>query len=310
MSGTKPMLLYIASNGRSGSTLLEMLLNVSPQLWTLGEFHVLPWEIRENNKPCGCGSSVERCELWGPVIAEHRDVLLRGSIDRFRRTYNVDRTLRIAELPSLLTGRLRSNPHKMAEVHRYAEENRRVLEAVRSRATQLGRSSLAWLVDASKSPYRLLWLAASGQFELRVIHLVKDPRAFAYSVSKHSTGISQAYRVARAAARWQVENRLFGVLAQQYLIADQVFQLRYEQLAAHTDETLGELADWLNIRPWSGARDVFREKNHGISGNPSRFESRGIQLDEQWKQKLPTSLQRLAFRCGRRLASQYGYTAT
>jgi hypothetical protein len=287
-----------------------MLLNVSPNLWTLGEFHVLPWEVRENVKPCGCGIRVTECELWGPVIAKQRDVLLYGTIDKFRRAYNVDRTLRLAEVPSLLTGRLQSNKSKMKEVRRYADDNRSVLDAVQSRAVQLGRTSLTWLVDSSKSPYRLLWLAASGQFELKVIHLVKDPRAFVYSVAKHSTGISQAYWVARAAARWQVENRLFEILAHRYLHADQVFQLRYEQLAGHTDESLQELANWLKISAWRGASKLFREKNHGISGNPSRFESRGIQLDEQWKHRLPVVLQRLAFRCSWRLASRYGYEAT
>ena len=33
-----------------------------------------------------------------------------------------------------------------------------------------------WLVDASKSVYRLLWLRETGLFDVRVIHLVKDPR--------------------------------------------------------------------------------------------------------------------------------------
>ena len=35
-----------------------------------------------------------------------------------------------------------------------------------------------WLVDASKSVYRLLWLRETGLFDVRVIHLVKDPRTF------------------------------------------------------------------------------------------------------------------------------------
>lgn len=310
MNTDKLKLLYIASNGRSGSTLLEMLLNVSPHMWTLGEFHVLPWEIRENVKPCGCGTNVAECKLWGPVIAEHRELLLHGSIDRFRRAYNVDRALRFKELPTLLTGGLKSKLSRMEQVWRYGDDNRIVLGAVQQRAEQLGANQLTWLVDASKSPYRLLWLAASDQFDLKVVHLVKDPRAFAYSVAKHSSGVSQAYQVARAVARWQVENRIFDVLHRKYLLPEQVFRLRYEQLADRPNETLQELAEWLDVPEWSGADELFRGENHGISGNSSRFDSRGIQLDEKWKRDLPLSLQKLAFCCGWQLVSRYGYRLT
>jgi hypothetical protein len=309
MSCEKPKLLYIASNGRSGSTLLEMLLNVSPHLWTLGEFHVLPWELRRNH-PCGCGASVINCELWGPIIKEHETILVHGSITRFRRAHNADRALRLAELPSLLTGRFHSSGAKSQEMHRYAEDNRIILDAVRRRATQLGKPSVTWLVDSSKSPYRLRWLAASHQFELKVVHLVKDPRAFAYSMSKSSTGATKAYRVVLAAARWQVENRLFDALQRGCLRAEQFFRLRYEQLATHTEKTLHELADWLEVPTWSGASELFRGTNHGIAGNPARFDSRGIELDEKWRRELPLTLQRLAFGCGWQLASRYGYQAT
>jgi hypothetical protein len=309
MNEEKLKLLYIASNGRSGSTLLEMLLNVSPHLWTLGEFHVLPWELRRNH-PCGCGDSVVHCDLWGPIIKEHQRTLVAGSITRFRRLHNADRALRLTELPAFLRGHTSSNAAPSQEVRRYAEDNWIILDAVRRRASELWKPSLTWLVDSSKSPYRLRWLAASEHFELKVIHLVKDPRAFAYSMAKGLSGASKAYRVARAAARWQVENRLFDAVKRRYLAADQYFCIRYEQLATHTEKTLHELAAWLNVPAWSGASELFRGTNHGIAGNPARFDSRGIELDEKWRRELPVKLQRLAFRCGWQLAARYGYQAT
>jgi hypothetical protein len=307
MSNSKLKILYIASNGRSGSTVLEMLLNVSPHMWTLGEFHVLPWEIRQNVKPCGCGVSIEECNFWGPIIAEHRDTLLHGCIDRFRKSYKTDRALRWRELPRLFRGDLCTKKQKMEEVLRYGEDNRIVLSAVKRQAVQEGRSDVAWLVDASKSPYRLLWLAASGRFDIRVIHLVKDPRAFAYSVAKEAGGFGLTYRVARAVVRWQAENRLFELLYRNYLSTDHVFRLRYEQLAGSPDATLRELASWLAVPVWSGAKESFRDKNHGISGNPSRFKSDGIKLDEKWRSELSGLLQLLAYKLGIGLTARYGY---
>jgi hypothetical protein len=309
MSHDKLKLLYIASNGRSGSTVLEMLLNVSPHLFTIGEFHVLPWEVRRNQS-CGCGAEITGCELWGPIIREHKSTLLDGTIDRFRKAHNADRMLRPAELPALVSGRLRDGSKRFNEVRRYADDNETFLNAVSARAKHLEKPNLVWLVDASKSPYRLLWLAASQQFELKVIHLVKDPRAFAYSLSKHSSGMSRIYSVTRAAARWQLENRLFEMLSKRYLSRGQFMRVQYEQLAGQTEETLSELAGWLGILPWSGATNEFRSKNHGVAGNPARFESRGIELDEKWRRELPAKLQRLAFRCGWQLTSRYGYRAS
>src|SRR5438270_2363933 len=80
----KPKLVYIASSGRSGSTVLELLLGAHSACWTLGEFHVLPWLLRTNVKPCGCGSPVAQCPFWQSITEDCRKELLHGSITRFR----------------------------------------------------------------------------------------------------------------------------------------------------------------------------------------------------------------------------------
>jgi hypothetical protein len=100
------------------------------------------------------------------------------------------------------------------------------------------------------------------------------------------------------------------MLSKRYLSRGQFMRVQYEQLAGQTEETLSELAGWLGILPWSGATNEFRSKNHGVAGNPARFESRGIELDEKWRRELPAKLQRLAFRCGWQLTSRYGYRAS
>src|SRR5262245_66570946 len=84
MAHEKLQLLYIASNGRSGSTLLEMLLGAHDHLWTTGELYVLPYEVRSPTKPCGCGAFVTSCPFWRPIVDDLRPVLLRRNVSRFR----------------------------------------------------------------------------------------------------------------------------------------------------------------------------------------------------------------------------------
>src|SRR5437868_14942502 len=98
MENQKLKLVYIASSGRSGSTVLELLLGAHSACWTLGEFHVLPWLLRTNVKPCGCGSAVAQCSFWRPVAEDCSAELLDGSIARFRASCWADHTLRFREL--------------------------------------------------------------------------------------------------------------------------------------------------------------------------------------------------------------------
>ena len=44
---SKIQVLYIVSNGRSGSTLLQMLLNLHKNIFTVGEIQELPNELKK-----------------------------------------------------------------------------------------------------------------------------------------------------------------------------------------------------------------------------------------------------------------------
>jgi hypothetical protein len=67
MHGRLP-LVYILSNGRSGTTLLDLLLGAHPRVWTVGEVQNLPWEMRYPRAPCGCGNPVQESPFWAPIL--------------------------------------------------------------------------------------------------------------------------------------------------------------------------------------------------------------------------------------------------
>jgi hypothetical protein len=300
-------LLYIASSGRSGSTLLELLIGAHSQLWTLGEFYVLPFALELSDKPCGCGTMVKDCPFWRPILDDSRVADRGQSIGRFRDGYDVGRLLQFRELPYIWS-RKSGGPGRQAEVEQFGNDNARVLSAVLKQAREVKGPQVNWLIDASKSPYRLLWLKQCSHFNLRVIHLVKDPRAFVYSISKEDDGSMSRTRIARATFRWNAENYFFDRLFATRFGDEEVMRIQYEELARNPESVVQRIFDWLVVPYEGNVLGEFRGVNHGIAGNPMRHRKGGIKPDEKWREALSPAAQRLVRCVSSGLARKYGYT--
>jgi hypothetical protein len=300
-------LLYIASSGLSGSTVLDLLLGAHPFCWTLGEFHVLPWELRTNTHPCGCGSLVEQCSFWGPIVAEFRDSLLHGSIDRFRDSTLSTRSLLVGELRFLVSRSPYYRQERKEGLDLYGRDNFEILRRVLDGARRIKGDQVSWLVDSSKSIYRLLWLKETGRFDVRVIHLVKDPRGFVYSMCKQKPGLRRPWRLSKAAMRWNIENGLFDRLFEAHFSEDEVLRMRYDELAKEPKASLQRIGAWLGVPPDEDLPNKFRSESHGIAGNPARFEKSGIRLDERWRVELGQGTKLLVRAATSRLATRYGF---
>ena len=123
----------------------------------------------------------------------------------------------------------------------------RVSEA-RSSTWSLARSVLdvtgkRVFVDTARDHQRPKHLAGSAMLDIKVIHLVRDPRGNAASIVKH-TGVG----VARAARQWLHYNaeadrvrRLFP--------AESWMLVRYEDLCADPQATLDRIARFVGVEP-------------------------------------------------------------
>ncbi len=322
MSKKKINLIYIASNGRSGSTLLDLLLGGLMECWTLGEFQILPWEIKDHLQSCGCGKQVEECLFWQPIIRCHQHLLEQGDIHRFRQSHGVGKVLRWNELFAIWTKRnLKHGCTRLESIHEYGKQNSLIMEDILLQAKKAKGDQVLWLVDASKDPYRLSWLAQSGMFNLKVIHLVKDPRAFVYSMVKGRTWADSIKTGLRMAIRYVVENYIIDLVIKRAgmdVISSKTWHaerersssallLRYEDLAGNPQKTIESVCSWLgNCTPIDV--NAFRTiTQHAVSGNKMRMEKRDIFLDEKWKASLPYYLQRSTEVICRPMATRYQY---
>ena len=279
-------LIYILSNGRSGSTILDMLLGSFPGIWTLGEAQLLPLELNVGGV-CGTGETIRDAAFWKDLVDTIRFEEEDMSVSYFRRTNahgsHTGAVLR-RQLLEMFGGR--GEPDR---IERYGRLNYEFFARVIQHAEAHGFADrIHWLVDASKDPYRLMWLQRSGYFDIRVIHLTKQPPAFVYSTARHEGGKISKYMVLRMTLRWIIENAIMKRVCDTCFLPTQVYPLAYETLANDAAQSFRKIGEHFNIDLADYAPHRFREyANYGISGNKSRWENAQVRLDEKWKTQLP-----------------------
>ena len=179
-------LVYIASSGRSGSTLLDLLLNQHSQITGAGEVHILNRAAVTNEYLCTCGEKILNCPFWLKVqrhavtelgLAENTNLLSKLSMILDPSEVSYWSTL--LQKSSLLYGN-RTLHKQLAKLffknHMNAIRNSMFWYEMIRRA-----ASTPIIVDSSKDPRRLkeLYLAAPNNFKL--LYMIRDGRAVAAS---------------------------------------------------------------------------------------------------------------------------------
>lgn len=302
--------IYILSNGRSGSTILDLMLGSFPNVWTLGEAQLLPLEVNFN-AVCGSGEPIKDALFWKDLLPsiQFKDDI--SSISYFRKSHphgsHTGAVLRIKLLIDLWLRR--SSPKTREKINSYGKLNADYFRKTIAHAEQEGFiNKIDWIVDASKDPYRLMWLQQSGLFDIKVIHLVKEPSAFVFSTSKRKEKGIDSFMVGRMTIRWVIENLIMTKVCEQYISPQNLYTLQYEELAKNPVQSLSLIGEKFGINLKNYSTNQFREyKNYGVSGNKSRWENRSINLDEKWKKQMPSKHVKFVNWCTQKLASRYGY---
>jgi hypothetical protein len=305
-----PVVVYIAGSGRSGSTVLERTLGEAPGFVNVGELIDLFRRPRDGER-CGCGLAFNDCPFWTGVGKRAFGGWDRGDLPEFSRLQaSIARQRR---LPQLLAGSLSDRGFR-AGVAAYGARYRQLYRAI---AAEAGAQHV---VDASKWPVQALALARGG-LDVRVVHLVRDARGVAYSLSKKQVARPHALNEAEvmwrnapasAAVRWVACQGQTELLRHQGV---RVTRMRYEDFVADPRRTVElALAD-LGLPP--GPTDLAHispgrvrlGRSHGLSGNPSRFHDGELTLrsDDAWREKMSQSDRALVTAIGLPFLVRYGW---
>lgn len=267
--------LYIAGSGRSGSTLVDRMLGQLDGVFAAGELRYIWTRAMLDDRLCGCGDAFSRCSTWQAI---RKDAFGDAPPDPAGVAAEQRARVRALRVPSLvLRERLRRR--------RRPEDRRPELAALYGAIVRTSGAQV--VVDSSKLPTYALLLAHSG-VDLRIAHVVRDPRACAFSWLRHRRlpDVAQARDMQRqgplkSALLWLLWNAVTEMLWAQR--ADHYRLVRYEDLVAHPERVLRDLAEFAGIDPESwpfrSEREVDLDVTHSVAGNPSRMRSGVIALD-------------------------------
>ncbi len=308
MGSVRTKVLFICGSGRSGSTLLDLLLGQADGVVSTGELrHVWERGFRQNQL-CGCGSKFRDCGFWNRVVEEGfggpESVNVGRMCDLAELLYAKHRVFRLM-FPRLI-GRYKGR------LAAYTKALSALYDGI-SRA-----SGCSVVVDSSKNPSHGFILSMLPNVDLYVLHLVRDSRAVAYSYTrkrvKPEVHWKQEYMRVHgpidSAMRWTSVNGLSHMLR---LARARYLRLRYEDLARDPRRAVSDVLKWLGVRgpapDFGDGHSIHPGTHHMISGNPMKFQRGTIAVrpDSEWRRKSSTSCRLVATALTWPLLLEYHY---
>jgi Sulfotransferase family len=305
--------IFVLSDVRSGSTLLDQCLGAHSDVVSLGEVHWLrAYALQDRNiydpvhpLVCSCGATVPECDFWRSVAAEvgrpldSLQVALRFRPVALRALHGFP-----AKLEELAKRGVRQVPQSFRSslvqrvflAQRVARDSIDVFDAV-CRATHKH-----YCVDSSKSPFRFRAVYEADPGRTLAVVLGRDYRAVVHSKMKRGE------KLERAASSWRNRMRHIEALTRD-LPAEQRFQLKYESLCEDPERELRRLAVFLGIDFEPAMLERQTASMHHIGGSPSKFDPARVRISTDHSAEghfQPEDLQRMRDLVGD-VAERWGY---
>ncbi|QTN38481.1 sulfotransferase domain-containing protein [Cryomorphaceae bacterium] len=247
----------------SGSSLLGFVLGAVPEVWNLGEVKVFPREHRLG-RICTCTRPTLECEYWGPLYQQGLTVFNRGS--SWKRWEDTVRILL----------------HRPVRAPKESGDARMLRASLEHAKTFEPQSK--WLVDTSKSLWRLFALWYNPDIEVKIVYLRRGAKENVASYIKHGHSFGKAVR----------EYGLFHRLSRLWLkknAGDQVLELSHEDLALKEAEAMSKISQFLDLDYSQYKSQMASREYHIRTGNPRTVDQfrdgfKGFFYDEHWKELL------------------------
>jgi hypothetical protein len=300
--------LYIVGMGRSGSTVLDRILGQQPGYVSLGEADNTWRNGVFAGRTCACHEQFENCSFWQRVVDAHPDAFSVDAAEEVVRLH--DRYLDNSHLWRVLTAKGRRDL-----VEALPPSYLRTLSQLYHGAASVAGATT--IVDSSKSPVYAFFLSQAPGIDIRLLHLVRDPRGVVNSWTRQRVELGTSpvsyqhrYPPLKGAALWSLCNAAAHRVSRA-IPGDHIF-FRYEDFVHRPESALTELLPGGTdpaFGPWAPDRLVDLQPNHSMSGNPMRF-ARGptkLALDDGWRDELASSQRRMVELLTFPLSKHYGY---
>lgn len=282
-------ILYVAGWGRSGTTILDNLLGQVDGFVSTGELHYVWQRGLAQGRDCGCGKRLRTCEVWRSAFGKSFgdiDAVDPAEVMRLQEKVHTRHAFRV--LRAVRRG-------QVDEAVPYAGYLHRLYDGIGA------ASGAKVIVDSSKYPTDGIVASGLKDYEVFVVHMVRDPRAVAFSwrrfkPAKDKTddgGVLKRIGLVRSTMVWQVYNAVIALVVKSAVGNDHYKLLHYEQFASDPAGAIDSLVRFVGedspSRPEFCGNEVELKVTHTASGNPGRFRTgrTNIRLDDEWRKSMP-----------------------
>ncbi len=286
-SNTENTLLYITGTVHSGSSLLDMILNMHSDIISTGE--VFKFSIDPNKTNCVCGDSLAECSFWSQIINE---VLSKKniSIDELKTSFSTFAYQKpkfpLNEFLHLVGSKgLLKLFNFIPYIKRYQEVTTNTLELF---DIIHQKSNKSIIVDSTKTATKMKSFTMFSN-NVKIIRLIRDGRSFIPSLRKKKH-IYGDLSLAEIVKYWKSSVRNIDLMLRQ-IDDSKVFTMRYEDFCSEPIEYLNKICQFLDLDYEEGLLEPNFDNFHSIPGNPWLNVKRGnkkiqIKQDEKWRTEL------------------------
>lgn len=272
-------------NARSGSTIFDIILSNAKAITGLGELRELQDLGWIRNEYCACGEKVLNCPFWSDVKKSIED---KVEIDN--RQY-ISIVNKIESDEEFYFDYLKGDTNE--DLNEYLAYNKILFK-------ELFRiSDTNAIVDSSKSPRRALYLSLLEEYDVYVLHIVRDPRAVAWSIKKPikrnlKKGVASEMPgkpYLPTAKRWIV-NTLKSLKVKKALSDEKYLRINYNDLIKNNRKALEKISETTGI----DLEDIIQkiehdgtlEPHHTVAGSRIRMKkTMHLKYDDSWKSEMP-----------------------
>jgi hypothetical protein len=291
--------VYICSDVRSGSTLLDMLLGRHPLIASVGELHHLHdylngtyYRQKTKEDKCTCGKTLYECSFWNKIIVQYKS------------DYNKDAKSIPTKLPVYLSSirqfffdffiaaiHVNKLKKKISKKNKYAEYSIVTDNKFKIYSVINDVHKTSFVVDSSKKIEGLKFLLARSKQPVKTIFLTRDLRAIAYSKFKRKAGSRLSF-VMLLTMLFHI--RLF--LAIKTVPRHQRLIVKYEDMVADPKKIMKRIFLFLGLNNSSEIDIESYYESHVIGGSPHRLSNRNLKIftDDRWKQNISFFLKPLS----------------
>jgi hypothetical protein len=174
------------------------------------------------------------------------------------------------------------------------------------------------VVDTSKLPHLAAVLAGAGEVDHYVLHVVRDPRAVAFSWQRPkalpvANGMATMVTMRPVASVRNWSKASFEAdLLRRYVRRDRWLFMRYEDFVARPEATIGRVLEFVGVpapSPFVSPDTIRLGMNHTMAGNPNRFRTGSVRIaeDDEWKFRMARRDRMVITAAALPMLLRYGY---